>query len=90
MEIGSIEAIKELIKLNLGVSVLAPWTVDRELARGSLKIRPLGGKPVYRQWSVMSLKEHRLNLAEENFCRLCQQHASAMRLDRKDVPRAGE
>lgn len=86
MEIGSIEAIKELVKLNLGVSVLSPWTVDRELARGTLKIRPLAGKPLYRQWSLISLAERRLNFAEESFCRLCRQQAAAMRLDRSDVP----
>src|SRR5437899_3487297 len=34
MEVASIGAIKEFVKLNLGVSVLAPWTVHHELARG--------------------------------------------------------
>ncbi len=35
MEVASIEAIKELVKLNLGVSVLAPWVANNELQRGS-------------------------------------------------------
>src|SRR5262249_34823078 len=48
MEVGSIEAMKELVKLNLGVAVLAPWTAEKELARKSLKMRPLGGKPLTR------------------------------------------
>ena len=85
MEVASIGAIKELVKLNLGVSVLAPWTVDHELSRGSLKMRPLGARPLRRQWSVMSLASKRLSLPEENFCRLCRTHAAGMRLDRKDV-----
>ncbi len=86
MEVASIEAIKELVKLNLGVSVLAPWTVHHELARGSLKMRPLASKPLRRQWGVMSLSSRRLTLAEETFCRLCRTHAAAMPLDRKDLP----
>ena len=36
MEVASIGAIKELVKLGLGVSVLAPWAVHHELARGGL------------------------------------------------------
>ncbi|HWX20345.1 MAG TPA: LysR family transcriptional regulator [Candidatus Binatia bacterium] len=86
MEIGNIEAIKELVRLNLGVSVLAPWAVHKELARGSLKMRPLGSKPLRRNWVVLSLAGHRLTLTEESFCKLCRQQTAAMRLDRKDVP----
>jgi DNA-binding transcriptional LysR family regulator len=87
MEIGSIEAIKELVKLNLGVSVLAPWTVDDELVRNTLKMRPLGSKPLTRHWVVLSLAGRRLGLAEEQFCKLCRQQAQGMRLDRKDATR---
>jgi len=87
MEIGSIAAIKELVKLNLGVSVLAPWAADRELARGKLKMRPLGAKPLIRHWVAISLAGRRLSLAEEMFCKLCRRNVTAMRLDRKDVTR---
>jgi DNA-binding transcriptional LysR family regulator len=86
MEVGSIEAIKELVKLNLGVSVLAPWTVERELGQGSLRMRPLGTKPLTRQWVVASHVGRRLSLAEETFYRLCRKQTASMRLDRKDVP----
>jgi len=85
MEIGNIEAIKELVKLNLGVSVLAPWTADKELARGTLRMRPLGAKPLRRQWVVAWLKGRRLTLAEETFCKLCRNVAAGMRVDRKDL-----
>ena len=86
MEIGSIEAIKELVKLNLGVSVLAPWTVNKELAQRKLKMRPLATKPLTRQWVAYSLAGRRLTLVEEQFCKMCRHHAQGMRLDRKDVP----
>lgn len=86
MEVDSIGAIIELLKLNLGVSVLAPWTVENELTRGTLKMRPLGAKPVRRSWAAISLSTRRMTLAEENFCRLCRNQAASMRLDRGDVP----
>jgi LysR family transcriptional regulator, low CO2-responsive transcriptional regulator len=86
MEVASTEAIKELVKLNLGVSVLAPWVADKELTRGSLRMRPPGPRPLRRQWVLATLAGRRLNLVEELFCRLCRTHSAAMRLDRKDVP----
>ena len=86
MEIASIEAIKELVKLNLGVSVLAPWTADKELARGTLRMRPLGAKALRRQWVIASLAGRRLSLVEETFCRLCRNVAAGMRMDRRDLP----
>jgi DNA-binding transcriptional LysR family regulator len=86
MEIGNIEAIKELVKLNLGVGVLAPWTADKELARGSLRMRPMGARPLRREWAVASLAGRRFTLAEESFLRFCRNVASSLRMDRKDVP----
>jgi DNA-binding transcriptional LysR family regulator len=86
MEIASVEAIKELVKLNLGVSVLAPWTAEKEVLRGTLKMRPLGAKPLTRHWVVLSLAGRQLNAEEITFCRLCRNHATGMRLDRRDVP----
>jgi DNA-binding transcriptional LysR family regulator len=86
MEVDSIGAIIELLKLNLGVSVLAPWTVEHELVRKTLKMRPMGAKPLRRQWSAVSLATRRMTLAEENFCRLCRNQTAGMRLDRGDVP----
>ncbi|MBI3874806.1 MAG: LysR family transcriptional regulator substrate-binding protein, partial [Verrucomicrobia bacterium] len=52
LEMGNIEAIKELVKLNLGISVLAPWTADKELVRRKLLMRPLGLRPVRREWVI--------------------------------------
>jgi DNA-binding transcriptional LysR family regulator len=36
IELGSMEAIKELVKLGLGLSIVAPWVAQKELADGSL------------------------------------------------------
>ena len=86
MEIASFEGIKELVKLDLGVSVLAPWTADKELLRGTLKTRPLAAKPLMRDWVIISLATRRFSTEEELFCRLCRNQATGLRLDRRDVP----
>jgi DNA-binding transcriptional LysR family regulator len=36
MELGNMEAIKELVKLNLGLSILASWIAKKELGEKSL------------------------------------------------------
>ena len=86
MEMGSIAAIKELVRLKLGVSVLAPWAVGAELARGTLQMRPLGTRPLKRHWVIAWPARRRLSLVEERFCRLCRNVASGLRMDRRDVP----
>lgn len=89
MEIGSITAIKEMVKLSLGVSILAPWVAERELARGNLKMRPLGSRVLRRRWVLAHLSTHKLGMAEESFCRLCRGQVASLPLDRKDLPERG-
>ena len=86
MEIGSLEAIKELVRLELGISVLAPWAGGNELARGTLAMRPLGRQPLWRKWVVVFPAAKRLTLVEEHFIRLCRNHAASLALDRRDLP----
>lgn len=86
MEVASTTAILKLVKLKLGIAILAPWTADQDLTDGSLLMRPLGNKPLHRRWAVISLASRRMTLAEETFCRLCRNAATAMRLDREDLP----
>lgn len=86
MEVGSIEAIKELVRLNLGVSVLAPWVANRELQRGTLRMRPLGRQHLRREWVLATLAGRRLTPAGADLLRLCRAHAAGLRLDHRDVP----
>lgn len=72
IELGSMEAIKELVKIGLGAGVLAPWIARAELAAGTLVALPLGRKPLRRRWAVAYLKGRRLALPEEHFVALCQ------------------
>ena len=71
IELGSVEAIKELVKLGLGVSILAPWVARREIEDGSLVALPLGRRKLTRRWGLLHWRGKRLNPAEETFMRLC-------------------
>jgi DNA-binding transcriptional LysR family regulator len=72
LEVGSTEAIKELAKIGLGVALLPPWTVRREIQEGSLVDLPLGRRKLRRKWGVATIASRRLHLAEETFIGLCE------------------
>ncbi len=71
LELGNMEAIKELVKLGLGISILAPWTAAQELKDKSLVALPLGRRKLRRRWGVLFWRGRRLSLAEETFVGLC-------------------
>lgn len=72
IELGSMEAIKELVKLGLGVSILAPWIAQKEIHEKSLVALPLGRRKLKRSWGVIHWRGRRLSLAEETFLGLCK------------------
>lgn len=71
LDLGNMEAIKELVKLGLGVSILAPWTARQELREKSLVALPLGRRKLKRRWGVLHWRGRHLSLAEETFIGLC-------------------
>ncbi len=79
IELGSIAAIKELAKINLGVAVLAPWVATSEIQAGSLVPLPLGRRKLKRRWRLAWLKGRRLSINEETFAGLCQACAENMK-----------
>jgi DNA-binding transcriptional LysR family regulator len=78
MELGSMEAMVELVKLNLGVGILAPWVAQKALRDGALVALPLGRRKLKRQWGVLHWKARRLTLAEETFVGLCRTAAEGL------------
>ena len=72
IELGDMEAIKELVKVGLGVSILAPWVVRKELDEKSLVALPLGRRKLKRQWGILSRRGRRPTLTEETFVALCR------------------
>jgi DNA-binding transcriptional LysR family regulator len=72
IELGSMEATKELVKLGLGASILAPWIAQKELQEGSLVSLPLGKRKLKRNWGILHWRSRRRSLAEETFLSLCK------------------
>ena len=79
IEVGSMEATKELVKLGLGVCILAPWIAKKEIEEGSLVALPLGRKKLSRRWGILHWRGKRLNLAEETFVGLCDSACAPLR-----------
>ena len=76
IELPDIGAIKELVKLGLGVSVTAEWVARPEVAEKSLVLLPVPGGRLRRQWCVASLAGRKLSVAEQTFIGLCQNVAA--------------
>ena len=70
MEISSPEATKELIKVGMGVSVMAGWAVEEECQRGELKSLSLGVPKLTRTWGISVRKGRKLNKAERIFIKI--------------------
>jgi DNA-binding transcriptional LysR family regulator len=79
IEMGSMEAAKELVKLGLGVGILAPWIAQREIEAGSIVALPLGRRKLQRHWGILRWEGRPLNLAEETFIGLCESATTHLR-----------
>jgi DNA-binding transcriptional LysR family regulator len=80
MELGSMEASKELVKLGLGITVVAPWIAAAEIAAGSLVWLKMPGPALKRNWSIACRAGRRLSIAEQTFLALCRRTAHHLSL----------
>ncbi|HSU68825.1 MAG TPA: LysR family transcriptional regulator [Tepidisphaeraceae bacterium] len=78
IELGEMGAIKELVKLGLGVSVMAEWTARAEIAERSLAMLPMPGGPLKRKWSIATLRGRPKSVAEQTFIGLCRSVTAAL------------
>jgi len=85
IELGSMEAIKELIKINYGISFMANWIVESEINQGILAHVPMGRRKILRDWSICYANEKKLSITEETFLGICQSVASTMRSASTDL-----
>ncbi len=69
------EAILEMVKAGMGVSVMARWAVKEQVEAGHLVARPLTSKGLYRQWSAALLKNAYAPPYVDEFIALLSRHA---------------
>ncbi|HEY5953848.1 MAG TPA: LysR family transcriptional regulator [Terrimicrobiaceae bacterium] len=72
VEIPSFEIMKQLARLGLGVALMAPWVAEKEIAEGSLIMRPTPRSKVVRQWVVIHQGNRDLRKPEQTFIGLCR------------------
>ncbi|HUF64277.1 MAG TPA: LysR family transcriptional regulator [Verrucomicrobiales bacterium] len=83
LELGNMEAIKELVRIGLGVGIAAPWIAAEEIANQTLFARPCqGDPPLTRQWALFLPRGHQPSLAEETFAGICETVAHTFVMDR--------
>lgn len=83
MEISNQEASKELIKVGMGIGLMADWAVDSEVRRGELKSFPLGRKKLSRTWGISVRKGRTLNKAERIFIKTAEESGCHWMVNRK-------
>ncbi len=71
IELGSLEAIKEMVKLEMGIALMPSWVSAADVIEGSLVLLPLSGKKLTRRWGITHRKGRRLSHGEEIFVKLC-------------------
>lgn len=67
MELGSHEAIKQIVAARLGISIMAKITVEAEVIRGDLAILDVQGLPLERQWYLVYPEQKVLAPAAQAF-----------------------
>jgi LysR family transcriptional regulator for metE and metH len=72
------EAILELVKAGLGVTVMAGWVVEPYVRGGALRAIPLGPRRLRRQWTAAVLPELASAPFANDFIRLLAAKAPAM------------
>ncbi len=70
-QVGSLEVIKELVKVGVGISVGSHWICEQECIEGSIVLVPMG-KKIIRSWGLLTRNQRKPSLVEETFMGLCQ------------------
>jgi DNA-binding transcriptional LysR family regulator len=70
IEIANEQAIKEFVRLNMGVGILPGWMATDEIAQGLLVALPLGRRRLKRRWGVLRANHRSPNLAENLFANI--------------------
>ena len=72
IEIANEQAIKEFVRLNMGVGILPDWMAAEEIEQGTLVALPLGRRRLKRRWGVLRASNRGANLAENLFTNIAR------------------
>lgn len=70
VSLGSLEAVKEMIKLGMGVAFIPSWVATREAAAGTLRLLQVTPGKLTRRWGMAWRRQHPLSHGEETFIKL--------------------
>ncbi len=74
MRIGQPNAIIELVKAGIGISVAPRWAVRSYLNSGELAAIPLSEQGIHPTWKVVFLKRRHLTVFQEKFIDLMKKY----------------
>ena len=69
--LGDMQAVREMVKLGLGVGLMAPWVASREINDGELCLIPMPDGGISREWGAFHSPKKTLSLVEDVFIGLC-------------------
>jgi len=72
LSLGDMSAIKEMVKVGMGVGIVAPWTVTEDVKNGDLVVKPLGHVSHRRSWGLLCYEGRQLSMVEADFLRICR------------------
>ena len=87
LEMGNIEAMKELVKVGLGIAILPRWVARRELAERSLLALPLGKRKLRRHWGILRRAQCD-SFAVQKFIALCREAVQDLHEPRQEMEAA--
>src|SRR5688572_1441890 len=76
------EAILELVKAGLGVSVIARWAIEPAIKSGAVKAIRIGKRGVYRAWTAVTLRDRIEPKWQKEFVSLLSRQALPAKMDR--------
>ena len=72
IQVGSMAAIKEMVKFGMGIGLLPKWTAPEEISSGTLEFRELPYDKRDRLWCIYELKNDTLSAAKQTFVDICK------------------
>ena len=71
LELGNVEAIKEMSRIGLGIGVVPFWVAERELETGTLVRARMASPAARRRWGIVWPPGRRLSIMAETLVGLC-------------------